>query len=59
MDLAVGHPYLAPSGAEPQPRCEICKKEDGLQKWHKKKRPCPKCFRRMDVDPNAEVIMWD
>jgi transcription initiation factor IIE alpha subunit len=40
-------------------QCPNCGSETSLVKWNNKKRPCPKCYGKMDKDTNGEIILWD
>jgi DNA-directed RNA polymerase subunit RPC12/RpoP len=40
-------------------KCPNCGSDINLEKWNKRKRPCPKCDGRMEKDSNGEMILWD
>ena len=40
-------------------KCPICGDDSALVKWNKRKRPCPLCDGRMNVDPKGESVLWD
>ena len=40
-------------------KCPECGDDKALVKWDVKKRPCPRCDGRMDIDPKGESVLWD
>lgn len=40
-------------------KCPMCGDDSALVKWSKRKRPCPRCGGRMDIDPKGESVLWD
>lgn len=40
-------------------RCEKCHCKKYLRIWDEKKRPCPICGTKMEVDEMGMVLMWD
>jgi len=40
-------------------KCPVCGDDSALVKWDKRKRPCPRCDGRMDLDPDGEMVFWD
>lgn len=40
-------------------KCPECGEENNLVRWKNRKRPCPKCDGKMEVDESAGIMMWD
>lgn len=40
-------------------KCPQCGNDSALVKWNTKKRPCPRCDGKMDIDTEGESVLWD
>ena len=39
--------------------CPKCRGSDQLRVWNNRKRPCPKCEGKMEIDPDGILVLWD
>lgn len=40
-------------------KCPKCNLRTHIREWDNKKRPCPKCDGKLDVDENGSIVMGD